>query len=107
MTIDQRTMGVPYEKFDTEVWKYELNQIAGPTNLMVPYGGEILHVGTQDDQIMVWVEVVPGGRKVERRFQVVGTGDTIGKQESYNYIGTVNVGSLVWHVFEDTPEEWR
>jgi hypothetical protein len=47
---------------------------------------------------MLWAAVNPGDRKVRRRFHVVATGDETTMLPG-DYIGTVQIADLVWHLF--------
>ena len=63
-----------------------------------------LCVMEQSGEIMLWVEVTtgPGATYEMHTFHVRGTGNSfVGGEDEY--IGSVQVGPFVWHVYED----WR
>lgn len=70
--------------------------------LELPIGAEVLSVGTQHEQLMLWarIDTESTHTTVKRRFRVVGTGhpEAVGR-----FIGTVlfRDGTLVFHVFVD------
>lgn len=81
------------------IWKYTLQP---HTELNMPKNAEILTVGTQGKDIVLWVKVNPEAPKETRTFMGFGTGHDIPDKLSLTYIGTVsfNDGSLVFHIFE-------
>lgn len=72
--------------------------ITGPTGEAVP----ITAYGPRDETVCLWAMSNTGeSRKVRRLFRIYGTGRPIEEPlESLNYIGTVQTGPFVWHVFE-------
>lgn len=85
------------------IWKYEI-EINDDYVIDIPANGEILHLGTQGEQIYIWVKVNPYNKGVKRHFKSVGTGHPVESDEESNlsYIGTVQLmnGSFVLHIFE-------
>lgn len=87
------------------IWKYEL-EIESRQVVMMPAGAEILSVQQQDDKLQMWAIVEPEAAKERRRFEVVGTGNTMPDLSSEGlarlHLATVQTcsGLLVWHVFE-------
>ena len=60
----------------------------------------LIHVGNQRDQICVWVIEQTGSEKTrEIQFMVVGTGVDVTGLLVLPYLGTVQAGPFVWHVF--------
>jgi hypothetical protein len=54
----------------------------------------------QDDLICLWAEVsVPVPKTATRIFRIVGTGGPV--PEEMSYLGTVQYGGLVYHVYWD------
>lgn len=70
----------------------------------LPGHAEILRVGVQGGAIYLWAVVATNTMLVESRtFDVVGTGNPVpGDATEDNYLGTVEDGPFVWHVFETT-----
>ena len=110
-----------------KILKYELPNLdtGGLREIEMPQGARILAVQVQVNQEVFKAEVGHGfgpakaygpitetvclwamsntdeSRKVRRMIRVYGTGRPIEEPlESLNYIGTVQVGPFVWHVFE-------
>jgi hypothetical protein len=68
------------------------------TTIPMPEDARVIHFGTQENLMFFWVLLNLDKPSVERRFHVVGTGwELHGVNE---YIGTIQVGSFVWHAFE-------
>ena len=89
------------------VWKEVLALNAKPQEVRLLEGAKILHVGVQkQDQIQVltfWYEVDPTTATTKKRvLQVFGTGDDFIPEDA-TYLGTVQMGFYVWHLFELTP----
>ncbi len=63
-----------------------------------------LTVQLHNDCITMWVLLDTSLETVPREFAVVGTGEELDERyyERHSYVGTVQVRSLVWHVFELT-----
>lgn len=86
-----------------EVWKFPLT--ASESIVDMPVGARVLTVQVQDGTPCIWAIVAPEQPTEVRRFFAEGTGwgcdDSI---ERAPYIGTVQVGPLVWHIFERVIE---
>lgn len=84
------------------IWKYNLKIVDGKQQIEMPKHADVLCVQAQYGEIMVWVQVNTTAPSYEeigvRNFVVVGTGHQYDHEDSY--IGTVQIGSRVWHVFE-------
>lgn len=80
------------------IFKYAVNPY---TETMLPVGAEILSVGEQDGQIVLWAIVDSTvSQFVGRRIYTVPTG-THNIPENGNFLGTVQMKSgLVFHFFE-------
>lgn len=88
----------------TEVWKFWLGEFGSPQPLTMPLGARLLHVAAAvDGGIALWALVDPSHPTVERSFVVLGTGWSY-DLSSAEYVGTVRVDWLMWHVFELTEE---
>lgn len=84
-----------------QIWKY---QLSGSSMLQVPDGGEALCVQMQGCHPTLWMMVDPAMPLAPRQFMIVGTGaplpDSMAGRDAFPYVGTVQDGDLVWHVFE-------
>lgn len=67
--------------------------------ILMPEDAKVLSCQIQDGDICLWVAVEPLKKSVKRLFEIVGTGHEM-TLENKRYISTVQMGSLVWHVFE-------
>lgn len=82
------------------IWKFTLL----PTNktVQMPRGARVLSVGVQGDDIVLWAIVEPTNKTESRFFHVIPTGSPMVIYDT-KFIGTVQMGPLVFHVFEE-PE---
>jgi len=88
------------------IWKYPISGYA--CQFKVPVGAHALHVGLQDDAIMVWMLVDDGPAlepKEVAEFYTIATGEPMLQQEGFlmHYIGTVHPERFVFHVFRKLP----
>lgn len=88
------------------IWKFELAPL---TQLQMPRGAQILHVGSQDVGVVIWAAVDPTAKMDNRLFRVVPTGRPFDPAEVHSYLGTTQMANgLVFHVLElrspATPE---
>ena len=82
------------------VYKYIL-ELTDFQTMAIPVGAKIVAIQEQRGHITLWMVVNPDVRcpVEDREFHIVGTGN--GQvNDNDEYIGTVQLGSLVWHVFE-------
>jgi hypothetical protein len=95
------------------IYKYPF-RISNGFALDLPEGAKILTVQVQDSIPCLWAEVEvhdPGKSigqfsqepyQIERRsFRIFGTGHQIPPLLNLEYIGTVQINGLVWHIYED------
>ena len=80
------------------IYKYPL-AIADSQAIKVPGEAKILCVQLQMDTLTLWAQVDPNNIPSTRTIEVFGTGHPM-DDGCRSYIGTVQEGSLVWHVFE-------
>ena len=82
------------------IYKYRIPVGGGVVEL--PNIAEILSVGAQGEDLFLWVQVNTDTPKIERYFEVFGTGHEIDYEgvRSRRFIGTAFMGPFVWHVFE-------
>lgn len=83
-----------------EVWKYRLRIVGGNT-IEMPRDATTLTVAMQDGHLTAWALVDPRAEREGRKFIVTGTGIPIELSNGTQYIGTVQDGVFVWHVFEE------
>jgi hypothetical protein len=85
------------------IWKYPL-EITDQQSVTMPEGAKILTAQMQGRDLCLWAIVDPDARHHEdRHIQIVGTGHLIEGLEDakqFSYIASVQMGALVWHVFE-------
>lgn len=80
------------------IWKYTLSISDGPQYLYLP-DGKLLCAQVQDGLVQLWFELDPSTEYVSRTFQVYGTGHQM-PDDPGDYVGTVQTGPFVWHVYE-------
>lgn len=80
-----------------------IHKFAVPTTedgiIKVPKGAKFICAQMQDDRPHVWAIVETINPLVERVISVVGTGWAMDGFKADIYIGTVQDGPLVWHIF--------
>jgi len=85
------------------IWKFPL-ELTDRQSVGMLAGAEILSVQIQGATVCLWAIVEPSGQREERVFEIIGTGQTVWPTEPdrqvRKYIGTVQQGPWVWHVFE-------
>lgn len=89
-----------------EIWKFPI-EVAGMQKVAMPLGARILSVDMQRGVLCLWAMVDTRGEASQRLIEIHGTGEPIktGRGDSRQFIGTVQVGQFVWHVFEYVPLE--
>lgn len=83
------------------IWKYPL-RLVEQQEIDLPGHVNPLSVQMQGDTITLWAIVNPSGQKYHRRVFIVGTGTALPDVITHpytKYVGTVQHGALVWHVF--------
>lgn len=85
----------------SQVWKFVLQP---ECEIEMPAEAQILSVGSQGDDICLWVRVDPAAPKEKRKFIGFGTGHDIPDELDLFFMGTafLNGGNLVFHLFELT-----
>lgn len=84
------------------VFKYKI-PIEDQPLVRLPLGAQILSVGQQNDQLLLWAMVDPAEMRTKRHtFRVAGTGPEIAEVNELKFLGTVHIddGCTVLHVFE-------
>ena len=85
------------------VWKYQLELTGNDQAVEMPLGSDVLECQIDPTgSITIWALVGstdPESLQVVRWFVIRGTGHPI-ESDAMRWIGTVQQGPLVWHVFE-------
>jgi hypothetical protein len=84
-----------------KAWKYPLILSDIPQLIKLPGPNNLVHVGQQRGQIVLWFEVEEVENSLadyDRNFLIVGTGHEIPYGPRHK--GTVQIGEYVWHVYE-------
>ena len=88
------------------VWKYELPQ-PGTARLLVNFPAQPLSVGKQGSQweagLFMWVEVDDTQPLAELPVYVYFTGQQHTLTETVQFIGTVDIDELIYHVYAGEP----
>ena len=87
------------------VLKYKIPEMVARFTIDMPQNSKILSFQLQDGLPVIWVlgDDSPGYQK---HFTLVGTGIETGNSLSQSrFIGTIQHGFFVWHLFEDIIEE--
>lgn len=80
-----------------KIYKYEL-KLQAEQVVQMPHKPEILSVQIQRGVICVWALVNTTYSDVAYIFEIIGTGNPVDSMLR-KYLGTVQDGSMVWHVF--------
>lgn len=80
------------------IYKYPV--LLGAQSIPMPEGAQVLTAQLQQGQINIWALVDPNAEEVINVIEVYGTGhDLKDTTDKHNYIGSVQQGPFVWHVF--------
>lgn len=85
-----------------KIYKYEL-MLKSEQVVMLPFGFEILCAQIQKIPIFIWAIIDPLQKPVPVAIDIFGTGHEMDNKPR-KYIGTVQDGLSVWHIFYCTPE---
>lgn len=77
------------------IYKYQLD----PGVTVLTLRGQILSVGVQGDDIMAWAVHDDSALERQVRVSVMGTGHPFVNAPESDFVGTVFLGPLVFHVF--------
>lgn len=80
------------------IYKYTLN-IKDISSVSLPQTHTILSFQEQFGKLTFWAVVDIESPEILREFRIFGTGFDI-EPEGLNYLATVQVGVMVWHIFE-------
>jgi hypothetical protein len=78
------------------IWKYTF-EIVDVFEIEMPVGAKVLTVQLQGGQPCMWAEVNPLAPTERVQFRVIGTGHSFTPTK---YVGTIQTGMFVWHVYE-------
>lgn len=82
------------------IYKYPIH-ITDAQSIVLPVGAQILCVQVQRGHPWVWALVDDKAPVKPREIRVYGTGHMLpASTDDHRYIGTVQLGDLVFHVFE-------
>jgi hypothetical protein len=81
------------------IWKFELADVDEQV-IEMPQDAKILSTQVQVSTICLWAIVDTKKPRVGRQFITLGTGQPYPLDCDLKFIGTVQQGSLVWHIFE-------
>lgn len=86
-----------------KIFKYQLEAL--DNEVAMPIDSVILSVGEQNGEVVMWAMVNEASTAGIRKITVVGTGWGLkNSMTRRHYLGTVQVGAYVWHVFDTTAE---
>lgn len=80
------------------IYKFTL-EVAARQYIMMPMGRRILSVQMQHGKPCIWAEVDSDISMQQNVILMRGTGQALGDAERSKYIGTIQDGGLVWHVY--------
>ena len=83
------------------IFKYQISPWS--TSRTMPALAEILTVQVQGEDVCVWARVDTDFAPKTRQFGFYGTGHPLPEDPGV-YVGTVQLGPLVWHVFDRGEE---
>lgn len=83
------------------IWKFELSETGVYSYLEMPKKARILAVQNDNKtgKPCLWAIVNPKAPREDRIFVILGTGSPMGEGR-HDYVGTIQGGPFVWHVFE-------
>ncbi|GAF77207.1 unnamed protein product [marine sediment metagenome] len=72
-------------------------------NLELPRDAKILSFQTQLGIPVIWALINPENELIKRDFCIRGTGEPDYSEDRHirTYLGTIQTGALVWHLFEE------
>ena len=81
-----------------KIYKYPL-EVVPVQKVELPLRSDIIAAQNQDNELYIWAIVNPSNPPSIKEIHIVGTGFEFDDQPLI-YIDTVQIGRLVWHVFE-------
>ena len=67
------------------------------------FSDRLLDDSGANEHVCIWAMVDPTAPKKIRTFTTYGTGHIVENKHN-QFVGTVQAGAFVWHVFEEIPE---
>ena len=83
-----------------QIFKYPIKYPNAINTLDMPEGAKALSFQNQNDVLCLWALVDEKKPLVKTAFFCVGTGIFFDGVENFEYIGTAQDGSFVWHLFK-------
>lgn len=80
------------------IWKFPL-EITDEQTVKMPATANIIAVQFQGEQLMLWAVVDPKVTFANVVVRIVGTGNPFPDANDCRFVGTVQQGPFVWHVF--------
>jgi hypothetical protein len=82
------------------IFKYHL-ALTEQQSISLPRDWDFLSLQVQHGEIVFWAAVDKNERAITYRFWILGTGMGIPEDLFYDikFLGTVQLGNLVWHVY--------
>lgn len=86
------------------IWKFAV-PVDDAVAIKMPKGARLLTVQAQGAEMCLWAEVNTEAPEEKRYFAIFGTGNPMPREMGYSdaYVGTVQIGRFVWHLYELIP----
>ena len=89
------------------VYKYPI-LLTETQTIMVPGYRRLLSVQLQDDRICLWYEINEDHENdTEIVLHIVPTGGDRDIEDDWHHLETIQMGSLVWHVYQEGYDDWN
>lgn len=85
------------------IWKQPLEVLSAQV-IRLPEGFEVLHFAMQHGDSTFWYRCDSEAKTNPVTIRMCGTGHSAPSEKEATYLGTVQVGSLVWHYFMEREE---
>lgn len=82
------------------IWKYPLD-LKTEQKLSLPRDAQVLSVQAQENVITLWALVNPNVAATRKTIYMFTDGQKLDAAGQLLYLGTVQTGEFVWHVFMD------
>ena len=80
------------------IWKFEL-RVTDHQVIKIPIGYKILSCQVQHGELCLWCLVQPDNMIGELLIDIYGTGHPLPRRNLGTHLGTVQMDSMVWHVY--------
>ncbi|MBS5979979.1 MAG: hypothetical protein KIB51_09670 [Dysgonomonas mossii] len=81
------------------IYKYPINLTTEKQRLCLPENSQLLSVQMQNEKLCVWALIDESQPMSMVRFHIFGTCDNLPDDLNTVFLGTVQDGIYVWHVF--------